>query len=99
MKQTKHRQRTKAIWATPVAAVVAVLGVGIWVGSTRTQFLSTLPTLMSRTKTGFLQLRTAVGSRLGITSAAALGSAERGSDNDTRVRQRPPRVVPLSKKP
>lgn len=99
MKQTKHRQRTKAIWATPVAAMVAVLGVGIWVGSTRTQLRSTLPTLMFRTKTGFLQLRTAVRSHLGITPAAALDSAERTSGNDTRVRQRRPRVVPFSKKP
>jgi len=97
---TKRRQRNKSTWATPVMAAVVVLGVGVWLGSSRVHGRTMFPTLMSRARAGIQQLGTAVRNRFRATAAPVDGGEQRPSTtSDRRTTQRPPRVVPFSKRP
>ena len=86
------RRRHSLSWVIQFAGVVAVVSVGMWLGSTAAQRRTTFPTLVSRTRTGFQQLQTAVRKHFGLASADATSVVQRPASAHP---SRPPRVVPL----
>jgi hypothetical protein len=99
-RRLKRRRRNKPFWTTPVVAAVAVIGVGVWLGSSPASGRTMLPTFVHRARTGIQQLGTAVLSRFRATEASdAAGQQGSSSTSTSRSSQRRPRVVPFSKKP
>lgn len=86
------RLRHSLSWVIQFAGAVAVVSVGMWLGSTAAQRRTTFPTLVSRTRSGFQQLQTAVRKHFGLVSSDATSVAERPASAHP---SRPPRVVPL----
>jgi hypothetical protein len=96
----RRRRRNRPIWTTPVVAAVAVLGVGVWLGSSRVTARTMLPAFVSRARAGIQQLGTAVLNRFRTNEASVAASQQGTSPTSTsRPPQRRPRVVPFSKKP
>jgi hypothetical protein len=95
----RRRRRNKPIWATPVVAAVAVIGVGVWLGSWQAS-ARLVPTFVSRARAGIQQLGAAVLNRFRATEASdATGQQGTSPTSTNRPPHRRPRVVPFSKKP
>jgi hypothetical protein len=87
-------QRNLATWISSVVVVVSVVALGVWLGAAA-QRRSFFPTLMSWTKSRFLEVRTAVRDHLGVARTAVNDGSSRPSDAHGRAGQRRLRVVPM----